>query len=79
MSEKIKIKVHSHQQFVEFEGVPILWCQAIENYQVGDERYARPMQVPAVLLQTADGPKLIALQAQYSWTEIEPAGPGVGD
>ena len=66
---KIKVKTHGHQHYHEDEGEVLLWTQNVAAYP--ENRY---LQVPAVILKTNQGVKVVNLSQYLYWTEIEYLG-----
>lgn len=66
---KIRVEINGHQYANSVEGEVLLWCMAVEHYTKDDKSQA--LQVPAVLLRTADSVELVTLQRHLYWTRIE--------
>lgn len=62
---RIKVEVHGHQQYFEHEGEPLAWLQTFDNDGRGSY-----LQVPAVLLKTADAVLTIPLETRLTHTKI---------
>jgi hypothetical protein len=70
--QQIVVEVHGHHFYERHEGVPVLWCQGVARFH-DEPDGLRIKQVPAVVLQTKDGPKLVLLQDYLRWTNISVA------
>ena len=62
---RVKVKEHSHQYYAEYRGVVLGWSTTVEMFA---KQY---MQVPAIILETKSGVKVISLGRECYWTEIE--------
>ena len=72
----ITVETHGHQHFHKTTGRLLMACQSVEQYPTGsvDEfgtiKY-KPMQVPALLVQTEDSIELLPLQQNLYWTTVK--------
>jgi hypothetical protein len=72
---RIKVEVHGHQQFFEYEGEPLAWLNTTEKYEGGAGAAQTFQAVPAVVLRTQRGVEVISLRTQYTWSKITEVGP----
>lgn len=68
---RIRIKTHGHQRYGECEGLVLAWVQTTERY---NDQGGMVFQVPAVLLDVGTRVRLVPLQTERTWTEIEILG-----
>lgn len=62
---RIKVKIHGDQYYYEYEGEVLSWSLTVERFQ---DNY---LQVPAVILDTEYGPRVISLREECRWAEME--------
>lgn len=64
MSKTIKIRGSTHGCSYEVVGRPLLWCQTVEMFA------GKPFQVPAVIVETEAGIRIVPLRREAHQIEI---------